>query len=139
MTGGNIFPKGEDSMGGGAKYHAKHQLAILALLSESTIEQAAQKTGVGLATLSRWLTDPRFQEKYQEARRRSFEAGLSRLQSLTSSAIDALRRALSCGKTGIEIRSAATILDHARESTALLDIMARLEAVERQLREKDTL
>lgn len=122
-------------MGGGPKYHAKHQLAILALLSESTLEHAATKAKIGHATLARWLADPHFQQQYQEARRKSFEAGLSRLQNLCGRAVDSLKKNLSCGRPSTEVRCAEAILSHGREAGTYLDLCTRLTELEQRLKE----
>ena len=123
-------------MSGGAKYSQKHQAAILHLLSEATLEGAAQKAGIGHATLARWMNDPNFQAKYQDARRRSFEAGLARLQNLCGRAVDSLKKNLTCGRPSVETRCAEIILSHARESGALLDLTERLAKVEHDMNEK---
>lgn len=123
-------------MGGGAKYHAKHEAAILCLLSEPTIEKAAAKAQISHATLSRWLLRSDFQAAYSAARRRAFEASLSRLQTLTGKATDALRRALNCGKTASEIRAAGLILEHASQAALLIEFSDRLRVLEQRKTEE---
>lgn len=51
-----------------------------------TISEAAKCTGIGEATLWRWLQDPGFQEKYREAKREVVAQAVSRLQKATSKA-----------------------------------------------------
>ena len=123
-------------MPGGAKYSAKHQLAILALLSEPTIEKAADAAGISHATMSRWLLRSDFQAAYAVARRRTFEAALARLQNLTGKATDALRRALNCGKTASEIRAAGLILEHAAQAALLIEFSDRLRVLEQRKTEE---
>lgn len=124
-------------MGGGAKYPHKFEVAILMLLQESTVQRAAQKAGVSDATLSRWMAHPIFREKYQAARRKSFEAGLSRLQSLCGGAVDSLKKNLTCGRPSVEVRCAEAILSHAREAGGYLDLAEWLTKLERGLNEKE--
>ena len=123
-------------MSGGAKFHAKHEAAILALLSEPTIEKAADAAGISHATLSRWLLRSDFQAAYSAARRRAFEASLSRLQNLTGKAAEALRRALTCGKTANESRAAGLILEHAAQAALLIEFSDRLRVLEQRTTEE---
>ena len=119
-------------MAGGAKYSAKHEAAILALLESATIEAAAAKASISCATMTRWLARSDFQAAYSAARRRAFEASLSRLQTLTGKATDALRRALNCGKTASEIRAAGLILEHAAQAALLIEFSDRLRVLEQR-------
>ena len=118
-------------MPGGSKYPSKHHLAIVALLSEPTIELAAAKAQISPATMTRWLQRADFQESYAVARRRAFEAALARLQNLTGKATEALRRALTCGRPSTEIRAAGLVLEHARAAALLSEFSDRLRALER--------
>jgi len=55
--------------GHGAKSQATRERAVLALLSEKTITDAAKKAGVDDSTLRRWLSqDEAFQVEYAAAR-----------------------------------------------------------------------
>ncbi|MEO7859820.1 MAG: IS630 transposase-related protein [Nitrospirales bacterium] len=107
------------------------------MLTTSTIQQAAKKAKVAEATIRRWLKREDFASAYRETRRRNFESALSRLQVLSSSAVDTLRRNLNCGSANAEVRAAAVILDRATDAADLFDLVARLEAVERSLHEKE--
>lgn len=122
-------------MGGGAKYHAKHERAILALLEAPTIEKAADAAGISHATIARWLQRADFQESYALARRRIFEASLARLQTLTGKATEALRRALVCGRPNVEVRAAVAVLASAGEAALLSEFSDRLRALERKQEE----
>lgn len=122
-------------MSGGTKYQARHERAILALLESATIEKAADQAKISHATMTRWLTRADFQESYAVARRRAFEAALARLQSLTGTATEALQRALSCGKPGIEVRAAGIVLERATTAALLSSFAERLNALERKTEE----
>jgi hypothetical protein len=50
--------------GHGAKYERKKEEAIVALLTQKNIEEAARSIGIGSATLLRWLKDPDFDTAY---------------------------------------------------------------------------
>src|SRR5262245_16305910 len=75
----------------GAKSEAVRQRAILALLSEGTLERAASQCGISERTLRRWLTDdPGFRAEYETARIAAFDAGMARIQALTGRAVETL-------------------------------------------------
>jgi hypothetical protein len=44
------------------------ELAVAAVLSEATLEKAAQKVGISLATIKRWKEQPAFKRALREAR-----------------------------------------------------------------------
>jgi transposase-like protein len=68
--------------GHGAKYERKKEEAIVALLTQKNIEEAARSIGIGSATLLRWLKDPDFDAAYREARRAAFRQSVARLRRL---------------------------------------------------------
>lgn len=121
-------------MSDGRKFSHRYDKAILALLSEPTLDLAAKKAGIGAATLARWLRNPDFQAAYRSARRRTFESGLSRLQGLIGHAVTTLQKNLSCGRPAIEVRAASAVLEHATAGAELLDILDRLSDLERRMK-----
>src|SRR5262245_65257988 len=100
-------------MPGGRKSNRKREEALAALLSTTSIEKAAQKAGLSERTLHNWLTEPEFLGAYRDARRRVVEGAVARLQKAAGAAVRCLKRNLSCGTPGEEIRAALGILDHA--------------------------
>jgi hypothetical protein len=58
--------------GHGAKTAAVREQAIVALLSEPTLGQAAARCGITERTLRRWLAEDAFQAAYEAARRTTF-------------------------------------------------------------------
>src|SRR5438552_12236380 len=96
----------------GSKLTRKQASVISALLTERTQLDAAKKAGVGQTTLYRWLARPDFQESYRTARMAIVEGAVGRLCGLSSAAVEALERNLSCGQAGAEIRAATAILEH---------------------------
>ena len=62
--------------GHGAKSGALREAAILALLSEKSIQSSAERCGVSKRTLRRWLTeDDEFKAEYEAARRAVYKSG----------------------------------------------------------------
>jgi hypothetical protein len=122
---------------GRSKEPRKREQAIAALLAEPTHAAAAAKAGIAEATLQRWLKRPDFLAAYRQARRRVVETALGRLQQATGKAVDALERNLSCGHAATEVRAALGILEHSTRATELVDLMERVETLERRAAEAD--
>ena len=118
-------------MPGGEQMSRKQELAIAALLVEPTIEQAAAKIGVTERTLRNWLREPGFAANFKDRCRLVLDTATSMLSGATEGAVETLRRSLTCGNVAAEIRAAVGILDHALKAAELLDIIKRLDAVER--------
>lgn len=119
----------------GAKSSSKVELAVVALLELGHVEQAAKKIGVSVSTLQRLMKTEAFQSLYAHTRRQVFEIGLSRLQALSGEAIECLRLNLKSDRNSVQVRAATAILLHATRAAELLDITARLDALEAGRRE----
>jgi transposase-like protein len=71
--------------GHGAKFGRKKEEAIIALLTQRNVDEAARSIGVAHKTLLRWMKEPEFAEAYQAARLRHMVnplQGSSRLRAL---------------------------------------------------------
>ena len=77
---------------GAGKFGRKHEEAIVAFLSQPTIEQAARVAGIGHRTLIRWLQLPEFKAAYHKARRDAFGQATSRLQQASGAAVSTILR-----------------------------------------------
>jgi hypothetical protein len=108
--------------------------AALALLTEPTQEKAAQKAGVGLTTLRRWLELPAFQAAVRAGRLRMVEDTVRWLQAAGVKAVSTLVKNLDCGRPSVEVSAATAILDRAWHGLELTDLAARVEELERQLK-----
>jgi hypothetical protein len=122
--------------GHGEKLGRKQEQAIAALLAEPTVEKAAATAGVPYRTLKSWLTRPDFLAAYRRARDAVVEEAVVVLQKLTTSAAVALGRNLTCGTPGVEVRAALAVFDTAFKAAELLDLVGRLEELERRDRER---
>jgi hypothetical protein len=120
-------------MSGRTKLNRKQESLIAALLTEPSHAAAAAKAGLSEATLHRWLHLPEFQAAYRLARRGIVETAIGRLQQSTGKAVEALERNLTCGHPGNEIRAALGILDQAVKAVELIDLVGRVEELERQI------
>jgi hypothetical protein len=122
--------------GHGAKTAAVREQAILALLSEPTIAQAAARCGIGEKTLRRWLAEDAFKAAYETARRATFQAAISRIPALTVRAVNTLDDLL--GKTkppAVRLGAARTVAEigmHQYDAETILKKLDDLEARQRR-------
>jgi len=121
----------------GEKLPRKADVAIAALLSQPTMADAAKEAGVSESTLWRWLQQTDFQSKYKEAQRCVVDSSLGKLQAATSEAVNTLRRNLTCGKAGDEIRAAAVILDQSAKYLELYELRERIAHLEAKLKDRE--
>ena len=112
---------------------AQHR-GLVALLTESKLQDAAKAAGVNRTTLYLWLQQPAFQEAYREARRQAITRATSRLQQISSEAVEVLREVMNnkSAQPAARVGAAKTVLDMALEATETEDLAARVEALERE-------
>ena len=72
--------------GHGAKSDRQRDEAIVALLSQRSIEEAARVAGIAPNTLRRWLKQPEFDAAYREAKREVFSQSIARFQCASPAA-----------------------------------------------------
>ena len=121
--------------GHGEKWSRKKDAAILALVTEPTIAEAAKKAGISHATLHRWLQIKDFKDAYREAKREAVSAAIARLQQTATEAVDALRDVMNDTESPASARvsAARSILEIAIKAVELEDFERRLEALERMI------
>jgi hypothetical protein len=116
----------------GAKPAAVREQAIVALLSEPTIGEAAARCGIGERTLRRWLTDDEpFQAEYEAARHTTFQAAISRIPALTVRAVDTLAALLGEGEPPVvRLGAARTVAEIGMHQYDAETILKKLDALE---------
>ena len=113
----------------------RQELAIAALLSETTQDAAAAKVGISVSTLRRWMQQPEFIAAYRAARRCIVEGVIASIQKSADEAVTTLRRAMTCGTPAVEVRAAQVVLDNAIKGVEVGDVIERLEELEAVLGE----
>ena len=108
----------------------KRDSAIGALLSQPTISAAAEFVGIGEATLRRWLKEPGFLAAYRAARQDTLEHCVALLQKAGSDAVEAMQQSLQATSEGVRLRAACAILDYSMKGAEILDLEARIAALE---------
>ena len=110
----------------------KQSRAIEALLTESSIQRAAEKSGVSYTQLRRWLAETGFSEAYGRARAVLFETTLAGLQAVIGEAVDVLREIMNDSSNAVSVRvnAAGKLMDAGFRSRDVMDTEQRLAALE---------
>jgi transposase-like protein len=119
--------------GHGAKFARKKEEAIVALLTQRNLEEAARSIGIDPKTLLRWMKETEFDAAYREARRAAFGQSIARLQQGTAAAATTLLKIMIDASTpaSVRVRAADSIFNHAAKAIEIEDIEARLSELER--------
>lgn len=104
--------------------------ALAALLTTSTITDAARVAGLSHRTLTRYLEGDEFKREYRAARASIVENAVSGLQSAASEAVETLKRNLHCENPAVEVRCAQIIIENSIKGVEVTDLMERLERLE---------
>lgn len=102
---------------------------VAAILETSTIRAAAERAGIGEATMYRRLSERDFQARLREARHQAFGQSLARLQAASGRAVDALSAIMGNehAPTGARVRSAVAVLQLAGRDLERGGVQDRLE------------
>lgn len=124
--------------GHGEKQSRKQDIAVLALLTEKTHKEAAEKAGISESTLWRWLQEDKFQEKYQQAKREAVSHVTARLRQSMTIAVDTLIDMAKNKKTPAMARASAarTLLEYGFKAHETEDLQKRFERIEEQFKEQ---
>jgi len=114
------------------KLARKQEEAILALLTQRNVDDAARVAKVAPRTLYRWMKDREFDAAYREAKRAAFSQSIARMHQMSSAAVSTLGKIMVDPNTpaSTRVRAADTILNHTSKAIETEDIVARLAALE---------
>jgi len=115
------------------KIGRKQEEAIVALLAQRSVDEAARVAKISSRTLYRWLNEPEFDRAFRRARRTAFSQSVARLQQGSSAAATTLLKTMIDPSTpaSVRVRAAECILNHSAKAIELEDIEARLAELER--------
>jgi transposase-like protein len=118
--------------GHGSKFGRKKEAAIVALLTQRNIDEAARAINVATNTLLKWMKLPEFQAAYLEARRAAHGQSIARLQQATSAAVSTLLKVMVDAATpaSTKVRAADSVLNHSAKAIEIEDIEVRMVALE---------
>ena len=111
---------------------AKQERALLALMGERTLDDAAKSARVGQRTLRRWLQQPTFRAAFLELRREVLGAATARLQAVACDAVDALHSVVLDRQAppAARVSAARTVLDQANRAVEIEDLSVRVAQLE---------
>jgi len=117
----------------GGKLGRKQEEAIVALLSQRSVDDAARVANINPRTLYRWMKDPEFDAAYRKTKRAAFGQSIARLHYLSSAAVSTLGKIMLDSSTppATRVRAADSILDHTAKAIEIEDIEARVSDLER--------
>ncbi len=103
------------------KLHRKKELAMLALLEKSTVAEAAKAVKVGEATLYNWMREESFQKDYRSLKQEILGHSITRLQKVSSLAVDALVEIVKDKEkpSSVRVMSARSILDFSNKGVEI--------------------
>lgn len=103
------------------------------LLNNVSVTATSKATGICEDTIYKYLRDPEFVKEYDEKRRELLKDSCYTLQTKMSSATDELIRIIEDPETKPQIKLNAIdmLYRHAYKQTEQLDILARLDALEK--------
>ena len=115
---------------------ARQKKAIAELVRSPTIEAAAEAAGVGYSTLRHWIKeDEPFQKEYQAALVELISDATAQAKKNLSPALSTLREIMEDREipASSRISAARALLDYGLKLTEIMDVLPRLEALERNI------
>lgn len=112
---------------------------IAALLTTTSISDAAKECKISKTTIYQRLKDPEFNTKYRTACRELLRDHTAALQGHMGAAISTMREILDNPKNSPQVRlnAADGILRHGLNLTEQMDIVSQLEELERRFAESE--
>ena len=110
----------------------RQRRTIVALLSERTIESAAQKAKIGERTLYRWLSDPTFKQALLKAEGEAIDLATRQLIRLQNPAILTIQGTLQNSEIppSVKLRAAQIVFEYLLKLRELRNLEKRLVNLE---------
>ena len=111
---------------------SRKEAALIALLTQPTVKQAAEASGISQPSLFRFLQDKDFRAEYHKAKKALLDAALGDLQKATGRAVAVLSEIMEDTEAtpGARVSAAKAVLSFSIQVGQLEDILERLEKVE---------
>jgi AcrR family transcriptional regulator len=103
---------------------------LISLVETSSIREAAKASGIGEATIYRYLQDKEFLSEYRNARRQTVETAIAQMQNAASEAVERLKELQYCENPAVAARCAQIIFENSVKGMETTDILERLEKLE---------
>ena len=110
----------------------KQERALVALLEQPTVVDAAAAANISKTTLYKWLKGIDFRQRYLAARRDAVSHAVGRLQQAMTGAVETLETIAADPQAppAARIAAARTIISQAIKGVEVEDLMARIERLE---------
>lgn len=113
----------------------KQRKALEAFAMGKSPAAAAQEAGVNRTTVYRWQRDPVFVAELRRLGTEALERTARRLTAMSEAAVLTLLDGMTReNPIGARLRAAGLVLENAQRWVELVDIVARLEEIEREVR-----
>ena len=124
--------------GHGEKLTRRQEFAIVALLENDSIREAATQAGVADSTLRRWMQLPAFRRAFREAKSDLVEVSTRRLLRFMNTAAAKLEKIMNDPQAplAVQLSAAVKILERGSDANWEQNIQSRIEELERQQRER---
>lgn len=111
--------------------------ALAALLTSTTRKEAAEKAGISYRTIRTYLQDAEFAAEYQQRKGEIVDDAARRLTNAMQKAIEVLENATG-GKrvSAAALKASKLVLEYSARFITISDIMARLDAMEEQEKQR---
>ena len=121
------------------KLSRKQEEALVALLSNRSVEDAARACNTPARTIYRWLNDSDFYAAYRAGRRRAYGQSIALLQQGSTAAATTLLKVMldTATPASTRVRAAETVLIQAAKAIEIEDIDARVSELERAAEESN--
>ena len=118
--------------GHGQKFTRKKEAAIIGLLTQPSLDEAAKVADVSTTTLWRWQQDPGFQAECRKAQRQSMGRAIAQLQQASFAAVKTLKEIMEDPKAPASARvtAARTVLEMGLRATEVDDLRSRMSALD---------
>src|ERR1700693_3836329 len=115
-----------------SKFGRKKELAIAALLTHRSVEDAARAVDLNHNTLLNWLKIPAFLKEYGAARREVVHQSVARLQQATGAGGTVMFKLMTDPNVpaAVRLRAAECVFDRAIKGIEIEDIEERVAALE---------
>jgi molybdenum-dependent DNA-binding transcriptional regulator ModE len=111
--------------------------ALAALLTSKTRKEAAEKAGISYRTIRVYLQDAEFLAEYRQRKGEIIDDAARRLTNAMQKAIDVLENATDGKKVkDAALKASRLVLEYSARFISISDIMARLDAMEEQEKQR---
>lgn len=118
--------------GHGTKFGRKKEQAVVALLTQRNIDEAAKMVDVAPNTLLRWMKDPVFDAEYRQGKRAVSGQAMARLQQASGAAVSTVLKIMVDANVppSTRLRAADIVMDQTAKAIELEEIEARVRDLE---------